>query len=239
MLQILCSLSTRSRTILWWERFVPTTWFVGDYEFLAQSGRWKEFRQLAERRLANRIADTDEPGYNISGNYPEHTRINNKARVGRAADMLFKGKKAEAVRLAHEICDDMPLHADNVAYLIWMLEQAGMKKEADKLFEKSNAAFLAASKVLPGEWTIWKDWADLAARSERGLDKALIHARKAQTLTLTSSGNLKVLRVLAAVHIARKEYDKALALHRTSGGSWHQGSAQMARIRAAMKKTKK
>jgi tetratricopeptide (TPR) repeat protein len=219
----------------------------------AQAGEWRRFRRRAERRFAESMSCADDlyPRSVIhlgqrhtrspiwAGGYAftsprDRIRFRSTVKVGRAGELLAAGKPADAILMAHQITAEMPLHVGNVIYLVQMFERAGRKAEADKLFANSNAAFLAVTKAMPGEWTLWSDWAWLASQCNRDLDDALVAARRAATL----APGIECWGVLAAVHIARKEHDKAALIQRMVGPYNAVDARQMGQIRTALRKKK-
>jgi tetratricopeptide (TPR) repeat protein len=186
-------------------------------ECASRDGNWSDALLLAERCMAEAWIDYLADRYSFESpcrieNPRALLRIRNAVRVARTGEMLVAGKKQDAARLAHKIASDMPLDSDNIGCLVRMFDRAGMKAEADKLYETSRAGFLAATKVLPGEWTIWRDWALMQSHCERDLDHALLAARKAADLEPIRWKHCRDTYTLAVVHATRKEFRKAAAL---------------------------
>jgi len=196
---------------------------------MVDAGQWTQYRKLSGHCLSIIILN------DMFRNPRMLVLYRNRVQVGRAGELLAAGKTAEAVKLAHQIVDETPCWPTLIITLVHMFDSAGMKAEADKLFEKSDAAFRATSKVLPGHWGILNDWAWTASECKRGLDAALVNAKKSALLT----EGIEYWGTLAAVHIARKEFRKAYIIQLTDSGRHPDNSWQMGKIRAALKKTQK
>jgi HPt (histidine-containing phosphotransfer) domain-containing protein len=193
---------------------------------MVDAGQWTEYRKLAGHAFS--IA--------VLANFFRNPRMlvlyRGRIQVGRAGELLTAGKKAEAVKLAHEVIDETPCWASLVIPLVKLFDNAGMKAEADRIFKKSNAAFRATSKVLPGDWGIFNDWAWMASECGRDLDTALANAQRSAHMAQNSD----FWGTLAAVHIARKEYKQAYIIQLTDKERHPDNCWQMGRIRAALRK---
>jgi hypothetical protein len=204
-------------------------------ESAARDGEWTRFRKLAEQQFATIFLTFNRMTRYHGAGPLRRIRARNAIRVGRTGELLDAGKKADAVQLAHRIVDELPLASREVIHLVQVFDQAGMQEEADELFEKSNAAFLAVSKVLPGRWDILNNWAWTAGQCERDLDNALVTARKAVAIAPPNKSE----GTLAAVHIARKEYHPAAAILRRIGPANAKNCRLMGQVRIALKRAEK
>jgi len=212
-----------------------------EMELAARAGDWRRFRILAERELIGAMQSS------ISSSPTRDLCARSRLEVARTGELLAAGKKIEAVQLAHKIADEMPLYPVAVAHLVRMFDRAGMREEADRIYEKSHAAFQATTKCVPGAASIWAARASMAQQCERDLDDALKAAHKAMALSPDEYHR----ELLAAVHLARKDIPKATALLEAGGRDnnqdfWSNGGARrafdcwrMGQLRIALKKAEK
>jgi tetratricopeptide (TPR) repeat protein len=126
----------------------------------------------------------------------------------RASGLLAAGRLAEAKQEIARCQMDLPANVTLANFLVPELEKAGLKKEADELFDQTLAAYEKLCKEYPRcPWT-HNESAWLSVCCRRNLDGALAHSLKAVELAPENAGHLDTL---AEVYFQRGDKEKALA----------------------------
>jgi tetratricopeptide (TPR) repeat protein len=129
----------------------------------------------------------------------------------RARGLLKRGKVEEALREVWLCHAAAPGDTTAAIDLVPLLDKAGRKDEADKLFSTIYLIDEEVCRLFPGASEYHNDMAWMCANCKRRLDDALVHARRAVELDPQRAA---FVDTLAFLHFCRGEKDDAIALAR-------------------------
>jgi len=183
------------------------SWYQGDALRRAGDAAYEKGQYLAAAALWDRaFLDNQDDGIFFAETYANFLMPSLIHRA-RAMGLMRSGEMNRAMEEADLAMRYTPGDADALIALVNELDKLGRKSEADAFYAKHAQRLLALCEEWPKSGQMHNQYAWVAAKCKRDLDRALGHARRAVEIEPTNTASLDTL---AEAHFQRGEVQQAI-----------------------------